>query len=268
MTIFIDPTESRDNTRLPQAIIESSQVLPGLESLTGADLLISPLSEPVIKSISDPMTLPQKLAMDKHIKSGLLVQRKSGRDLTGSIPKLDDILYRMQQWTHRAWLLIIADIKCDHDSQCIIDGWESGYTWTAVDGALSWWQLRGGMLSILSKDILVAPWVNGWLERLKRIETERFHQVRHIQQNLLASDWKDTLMTFPGIGPEKALALADANGSLAWSLCYLSDEESPGILKIPGIGPETIRLARKRLGLNEGYVLSPVYKDSSEEKTK
>lgn len=265
--IFIDPTEARDNTRLPLPVLRASQVLPGLEALTGADLLISPHESPHIKSLPDPLPEPFRLAIEKHITSGLLVQRKTGRDLTSSIGKLDEILGRLLHWTHRPWLLVVADIKCDREGQAIVDGRPSNYTWAAVEGALAWWQLRGGMLTILEHDRLVAPWANGWLARLKKLSDSRYHHVsRQVQQVLLAPDCRDTLMSLPGIGPERAQALLESQGTLAWCLSYLSDPRSVDFAKIEGIGPKTIQSVRAWMGLKEGYVLSPMHVDDEEQK--
>ncbi len=263
--IFLDPTETRDNTRLPQSVIDAGQELPGLERLTGADFLISPLSEPSIKLISEPILMPQKLAIVKHINAGLLVQRKSGRDLTGSITKLDSILHRMLEWTRRPWLLVIADLNCDRDGQCIVDDHESGFSWNAVDGALCYWQLRGGMLTILKRDSLVAGWVNGWLARLEKLQTEKYHQVNRVQQILLSPDWKQTLETFPGIGPDTARSLAESQSTLANCISYLSDEQSIEYEKIPGIGLKRIQQARNWMGLKPNQILVPNYTNEPNE---
>jgi len=40
--IYIDATEARDNTRLPYSLVKCSKPLTGLESLTGADILVTP----------------------------------------------------------------------------------------------------------------------------------------------------------------------------------------------------------------------------------
>lgn len=266
--IYLDPTEARDNTRLPQSIIDAGVELPGLEHLTGADFLISPLQEPCVKSLPDPLSLPLKLAITKHINSGLLVQRKSGRDLTGSITKLDSILQRMLEWTRRPWLLVIADLNCDRDGQCIVDDHPSGFSWSAVEGALCYWQLRGGMLTILKRDSLVAGWVNGWLQRLEKLSSNKFHQVNRVNQVLLSPDWKQTLETFPGIGPDTSKSLAESQGTLANCLMYLSDVHSIEYEKVAGVGLKRIESARHWMGLKENQVLVTNYTDELEEPTK
>ena len=48
--IYFDPTESRRGTRLPDAVIAQGHDLPGLESVTGADILLS--TEPISGSLA------------------------------------------------------------------------------------------------------------------------------------------------------------------------------------------------------------------------
>ena len=71
--IYLDPTEARDNTRMPQGIIDSAKLLEGLETMTGADFLITPKSAPLIESLGD--SVPQRLRLSKAIEMGLLGQR-------------------------------------------------------------------------------------------------------------------------------------------------------------------------------------------------
>lgn len=74
MPIYIDSTEGRNTSVLPD--IPSAKVSTTLEMLTGADILISPLTM--------PCTTPSLVT--KHIKAGaILVQRKSADDLVHSI---------------------------------------------------------------------------------------------------------------------------------------------------------------------------------------
>lgn len=262
--IFIDPTEARVNTRLPEAIVKSSIQLQGLESFTGADLLLSPLSKPELTEVSDSRL--SKIMFQKHVNAGILVQRKSGRDLTSSIPRFDEILKRMLDWTSRPWLLIIADLKCDREGQCVIDGQPSGFSWNAVIGALDSWQDRGGMLTLLYKDSLIVPWINNRLEKLRDLQVHPAKQiVRKIHQALGRPDWKDTLASFPGIGITRANLIAERQGTLAWAISWLSDLRSASENKIAGIGIETIKITHEYLGLRDGEVLIPY---ALEEKSK
>ncbi len=244
MTLFYDPTETRQGTRLHQSVIDASQQLPGLEQQTGADLLISLLKMPPLKECTNSDL--SQMNLHKHCDSGLLVQRKTGRDLTSSIAKLPEILLRMKQWTTRPWLLIVADIKIDRDNNVIIDGENTQYSFGSLDGALTYWQLRGGYYSIISRDSLMPAWINGMLDRLKKLEGNReYFVLRPPEQLLIGSPrWVETLSTFPNVGHDRALKIADHCGSLWSAIEYLSDPEQ----HIDDIGPETIKRARQFLG--------------------
>ena len=52
MKIFYDPTEAREGTKLPMNVIQAGVPLPGLEGLTGGDILISPLSSPELTRVA------------------------------------------------------------------------------------------------------------------------------------------------------------------------------------------------------------------------
>jgi len=246
---------TNDVTKWTQAVIADSQVLPGLETMTGADLLVSPLSQPRMSIVNE--SLPSRTALHKHLRDGLLVQVKRGRDFTSSIPDLEEILFRMREHTSRPWLLIVADLKANREGQCIVDGQDSGFSWNAVDGALCWWQLRGGMVSILGRDGLIGEWVKCWVMRLERLAKEPAKQIiRPTQQILFRSDPRlDILAQFPLLGAERARALLDSQGTLANCLTYLSDRHSPEYCKVAGIGGGIIEKSIQLLGLGENEIL-------------
>lgn len=266
MPLYCDPSETRENTRLPQSILDAATEVPGLENATGADILISLVKMPRLTKVTDD-EFSQNL-LRRHCESGLLIQRKTGRDLTSSITKFPDILQRMLLWTPRPWLLGIADIKVDRDGQAIIDGAESGFTYAALDGALSYWQLRGGYVTILPNERLMAGWVNGWLKRLEQIkETPMYAIFRPPQQAVISMPrWMETLATFPLIGHERAQAVAEYAGTLWAAIDFLTDPP-PGH-SCPGVGPETIRRARLHLQLPDGLCLKVAEQSQNWEKEK
>lgn len=72
--IYIDHTEGRDNTRLSQSILDISKPIIGLETQTGADILITPLDEPLPPNVNIP---PAKPVLKRHCEAGMLIQRIS-----------------------------------------------------------------------------------------------------------------------------------------------------------------------------------------------
>ena len=250
---------TQDATKWTQEVLDHSILLPGLEAATGADLLITTLDEPCLSNLSE-MNLVMMNALKRLVNHGLLVQVKIGRDFTSSIPDLASILKRMLIWSSRPWLLVIADVKRDMLNQGIIDGQDCGYTWNEIQGAIDWWQLRGGMVNpfpIRKHEIL--SWCLDWLPRLRKIETEPIKIVtRSVNQFLAACpDGLETLTTFDGIGIERATAMMEQCGTLADALTFLSNPS----IKIPGISTKTIASARTRLGLAQDEILVKTIKE-------
>src|SRR5436190_9329914 len=101
--LFIENSEARKGTRLPQNVISAARVLNGLEETTGADILLSPLSMPIHN-----LNAIGLLMLKRHIEAGILIQRKSGRDAVNSIPNLPSIQERMRVHTKYPLLIIVG----------------------------------------------------------------------------------------------------------------------------------------------------------------
>jgi len=253
-TVLIDPTEARAGTRLPANVIEHATVIAGLEKLTGADLILSPLDRPTLKELTQCPASIQALKM--HCGKGILIQRKSGTDLIGSISHLPEIQYRIQAWG-LPWLLVTGEIRCSPAQKAIVNGRKSGYSYWSVLGALDSWILRGGGVTILQRDNLIAKWLSDMSKRLGEVETPELILPQRPVQKLTKDAQIDqivaTLMTFPRIGQTTAVALARQCGSLRAALKMLGD---PGVLKrkdrVEGVGPKLIEEFRKVMSLGEG----------------
>jgi len=237
--LYVDPSESRYGSRLPDSVLERATELAGLEERTGGDILISPLPFP---AASDNLLL-------RHCQAGLLVQRKSGQDLVNSITngRLARSLLKMLGWTSRPWLVICARID-HHGDRATLDGRE-GLGYTAVLSALDWWQLRGGYLTILNGDGDLPKWLGGWLDKLRAISEEPIKILTRNPQQALAEDLQMSfLMALPGVGAERAKALLKAAGSPLAALQALVN----GSLSIEGIGQGTRESVREWLSMGQG----------------
>ena len=256
-TVLIDPTEARAGTRLPANVIEHATVIAGLEKLTGADLILSPLDRPTLKELTQCPASIQALKM--HCQAGCLIQRKSGGDFIGSISKLPEIEYRMSQWG-LPYLLVTGELRCSPAQKAIINGRKTGYSYWAIHGALDSWQLRGGYVTILAKDSLISKWLSDQAQRLSKSSESVLIWPQRARQELTQDQNLDqivmTLMSFPRIGQTTAVALARQCGSLRAALKMLGD---PGVLKrkdrVEGVGPKLIEEFRKVMGLREGESL-------------
>lgn len=271
--IFYDPTESRQGTRLPEAVIKAGTPLAGLEAATGADLLLSPLAQPKLDIVDD--TVLSRVKFSKHTDAGMLIQRKTGKDITHLITDHSEIIAKMHPWCRRIapWLLVVGSYNCDGDGGLVVDGQATNWSYAAYQAALDAWQYQGleesrfdgGGVTILPRDNVVASWVSGWLDKLRGMEPVKVLAPKKASQVLtLAKDddnlpWRTTLMTFPGVGEELATRVANYCGTLADSLVFISnpdhtrlkqDENYPN-----GFGPSKFSKAHQWLGLeiNDEY---------------
>lgn len=257
--IFIDPTEGDSDTRLPA--LPGAIVLPGLEQATGADLLLSPLDVP---ASTDTL-------LRKHVAAGaLLVQRKSGGDLVHSVgDRLTSSLARMHTYTGRPAqrvLLCTGTLTCAPDGAALIDGREAMGKFWAVSAALARWGDRGGVVCTLPNDSLIPAWVEMRLKHLREYagpggELRQVYPPNDypmdppalddpLQLPILVRDGRVILAQLTGIGPKLAERIWTMCGkNLGWALTLLTDEASPDLFKIPGIGVTTIRNIRTQMGL-------------------
>lgn len=243
-SVYYDPTEADSDTRLPQSIIAAGRPLGELEHFTGADLLLTPLSLPPLPEVLTA-ALPHQLALKQHVAAGELVQRKTGRDLSSSIPRLVDIEWRMLQWTTYPRLVFIGDLKYAANGNAVIDGADTGFGYQAVVGALDAWQERGGLVTMLSRDAAFPKWIALRLDKLHGPKEARL-TYRAQKQKLLAPDpMLDILTIMPGVGPTRGKALLDHYGSLVRVLVALSDPELGRTCPVEGIGPVTLAKARE-----------------------
>lgn len=264
--IFIDPTEADADTRLPP--IPNAVICNGLEAMTGADLMLSALEAPA----------STETLIRKHVAAGaLLVQRKSGGDLVHSIgDRLTTSLARMHVVTPRASqrvLLFTGTLTCDPNGEAVIDGHSGGYGkfWPVV-AALARWGDRGGVVVQLPTDAFIPQWVEMRLKHLREYadpkETTRLVYPPAdfpmdapaaddpLQLPILVRDGRVILAQLSGIGPKRAQQIWDyCDKNLGWALTLLTDEGSPELHKIPGIGVTTIRNIRTQMGLAPHYRL-------------
>jgi len=283
--ILYDPTEGRASTVIPE-IKEVGQPAPGLERATGADiaitkddvhpeslnykegeevgrLLFSNLPAVDIANqtgVSLPMVL-RTLKFLKAIDGGLLIQRKSGSDLVGSIPYLDIILEKMTIWTRQPWLLVTGNFQSSPNGKVSVNDRTTDFSYNALQGGLDAWQERGGYLALLDRDVLVTEWLKRKQRRLIEHQSHKIVVLRERFQVLVGPDneteWRTTLMTFKGVGLQLADGMAEQYGTLANALTVLSDSDTLKDENRPkGLGITTLAHARKRLGLLDGQKLT------------
>lgn len=294
MPVYYDPTEARKRSRLPQAIIQQGRELTGLEAITGADLLLSLRSFPgdaLTELLKNSRTVKPAVGQVTHLawrgmqpvaiakalevklpfvlqvlkfrdtcQLGLLVQRKTGRDLASSVPRLSEILLKMLDWTDRPWLLFIGQLLCNRRGIAIIDKQNTGFSHAALQGALEKWQLRGGYVTFLSRDGRIAAWVSRQLANLRqgKRDDDKVIARKPRQRMINASSgrgWMTTLMTLRHIDATMAKRVADHYGNLAACIEALTDLDIPLMKDRPkGIGMTTVIDNRRWFGLTKPWM--------------
>jgi hypothetical protein len=270
MAIFIVPSELRKNSNLRKHIDDKHihgmfyEVLPNLEALTGADVMISPDGLPFPRN--DEMIL-------LHIRAGAkLIQVKFGHDLPGSIidSRLNEALARMQDCGAHPWqclLLFVGTIGCDYTSAKVTINGQLTYgkkqmTWYQVDCAIDRWIDRGGSFNPLADGRLIPVRFIGIQNRVNEyqqkqtktimVKPAKFEEVidpvnSHLkrwgiaQKIVVINDFRQTICAIPGvrIGQEKANAIYDYmesnNVHMSFS-GFLSIVDDGSIVNVPGIG--------------------------------
>lgn len=248
--ILFDHSESRQRTRLPQNVIDAGHTLVGLEAETGADILLSPLDLPIRELDGSE---PSLLILSKHIKAGLLIQRKTGRDAVNSIPDYPSILQRMLEHTAYPWLVTVGMYASNRLGNVVVDGRDTLWSWNAYVGAIEAWQLRGGFYTNLSRDGQMLSWIQCWQERLKSElwkGCSEYKLVERIPKQVIgAPSWVGTVMALGiGFGYDKVKFLEDNFTCLGDFLTFFSDERNLKKLKMKGIGESHFRKVKKLVG--------------------
>lgn len=256
--LYYDATESRANTRLHPSILDLGEPVVGLEPATGADLLISPRGAGLASNVN---RLPGKVQLPLYLEHGWLIQRKSGNDLLNSIQDLRRIILRMRSAGDskhaKCWLLICGQYECSRDGKVIVDGWTSGWQWTALQGALEVWQLLGGHISLHPSDEAAAIVLERWtrnIQKMAQIQQENTELAPAPPPTITfdPNPWRTVLMGFPHIGDVLSNKIAEHCGNLVESLLWMTQQDGHGV---PGVGEKMRRDWREFLGLGESQHL-------------
>jgi len=299
--ILCDPTETRNKTRLPDNVASQSTNLQGLEAVTGADILIT------TKSIQDDIRL---IAKDKnstiisHLRwrgysvgdiakstnrpvpfvlevlkfynacqSGILIQRKTSRDICSIIPGSHGsvILNKMMAWCPENWLAVVdARVERNRNDKLVINGIETNYYYNALDGALDAWARRGGFIKWIPRDKDLMVWLTRQLDYLRKRTDEKVLELRQPLQRILGpnddvSHKLSILSALKHVGVGKAKALLDHYGSIAGTLEAILD---PSFVthenRCEGIGEKIVIDNRKLFGLSERWMKMIVTAEENE----
>lgn len=257
MPIYADPSELRQGTRLPKGVVAATLPLPGLETRTGGDILITPLEKPLKDVRRD--VLPVRIMLRQHFDSGaVLVARKSGADLLNSLADLKEVELRMLEWVGPgACWLVHTGVYTVEGNAVTVDGYASRIKPQQVEAALFWWKRRGGHCKHLDSDDHIGAWLNEMLTYARRVMEEPVRYVVHKPAQALVKgkqDWVTTGLAFPpGIGWKKRKAICESlkTDNLESSVANAVFRVTGGVVKIPGIGKALIERCREWCGFDE-----------------
>lgn len=281
--IYSDPSEMRYLTELKEIAGQPLSVFEELEELTGADLLITPHNLPLAV-----MTLPF------HLENGaILVQLKRGDDLVASVgDRAASSLARMiSAGTKASWqrvLLFVGSLNFEAETgAALINGRPNTYvgpnTYWAVQGTIEKWIERGGVFSTIPRMSVLQSWISYKMNHIAEYQKYPEHTVYKekpqlyeptlemvsgvpLQKVSLIRDWRNTLLTLPGIGEKRAEVIYQyvnqncTEKTLFMALYILTNEELA--CKIPGISSSTSKKIREWIGLEDIYELSLSVKEN------
>lgn len=211
--IYYDATEARKRTRVKPSTLAIAQSCEGLEHHTGSDWLIDPLdSIPLPDKLLD--IPPHMIALREHCQVGVLIQRKSGRDLLSSIAELSAIQARMSIWSLQVWLTPVGVTQSGETGVAIFGRKVKGWKWASVQGAFVAWRFRGGSVT---PEVKTDADLTKFFQRIEFKVKEYYHddtktvaKKSHNQHvKLVERNWLNTLSAWPtGIGSGDLLKLA------------------------------------------------------------
>ena len=207
-------------------------------------------------------------------KSGMLVQRKTGRDICSIIPESHGsvILDRMIPWCPECWLVIV-DVRMDRnkDGKLVLNGREIPYYYNQLDGALDAWERRGGFTKWVPRDKDLMVWLARQLEYLQSRTEEKVLLLKKPIQRIVGpndalSRGISLLSCIEGIGVEKARVLLEYYGSVAAALEAVLDPKFYKNKNRPsGFGEVTTVNGRRLFGLTEDWMRMVVVGEESRE---
>lgn len=271
--IFADDTEARKTTRLPKSVRDGARVLTGLEDATGADLLLYD-GDVSLDAVDDTPLAQARLR--KMCQDGILIQRKTERDVCNSIPRLKEHLAKMQLWCPFCWLAVEGHITRALDGKTSVlkrekhyqsgkvfvlyekTGWDYG----AYLAAIVKWQLRGGLY-------LPVPNADAWPSALVTVTRVTQHLRKEPEKVIIGHEKVQTLRiedrqiatvaSLPGLGGKRAPMVWAQYHNLANLIVALSDPYQ----ETDGVGTKGQHNIRQYLGLESTEKLAKVAVDEA-----
>lgn len=254
--LVLDTSETRAGTLMPN--IPGVSVSSILEALTGADVMVSAGEYPATT----------ETLIRRHVEGGaFLIQRKSGFDLIGSLgDDLFESLGRMYAIARRPQqrILLFVGVLTESAGEVLIDGevFQNRTDYFSVQGVLDKWVDRGGVVKFLPGEYLIPRWLKLQESHLREyadhpikmvfgdaVQLTEIEPGDPLQTVRVVKDWRRTLVSLPGLGPELVQRVWEGTENLGQALLLLTDPDFAGV--IPGIGEGKIAAIRRYAGLSD-----------------
>lgn len=242
--------------------------IPTIAQRVGVDVI------DVVKTQEDDI---ESVLYDYLYRGSIVVQRKSGHDLLASVQssRLKESLARMDNAVpYRCQrTLLYTGVFSERDGYVVLDGEETRLQYMSLVMALTAWNNRGGCAVNLCGDQHILEWVKHLESQLDSYqhhsEEQVFSDVYYppdmpdvddvMQTPVEVTDWRRSVITFPGLGVERVNALKEymeKSGYHELSLLNaLNLAVSDSATAIPGWGSKTVDNNRRWLGMPSGYQL-------------
>jgi len=189
----------------------------------------------------------------------LLIERKTPDDFLGSLRdgRLFPQLAGMLEQTRWAYLVITGDFQRGQNGAVITERGQTGWSWSAVQGAILSIQEMGVFIQHSAGDMDYEACIQRIAGRERHsdllLTPPRFPRLLTPPEQVIAS--------LPGIGTDRLQQVMTYCGSAAWALIALTDKTT----QIPGIGEGIKERIRQTLGLRNQTSFQLVTDDTGRE---
>ena len=175
--------------------------------------------------------------------SMILVERKTPDDLLGSLrdERLFLQLSNMLLVTRYAYLMVTGELQRSHDGKVITARGETGWSWTAIQGALLTIQEIGIFVTYCAGDVDYGPAIL----RLGSRDRKPLLELGPAKKPRILNPSEAIVSVLPWIGIERLHSVMDYCQTPANALQALTDQDT----QIPGVPVSVKKRIRQALGL-------------------
>lgn len=191
----------------------------------------------------------------------LVIERKTPNDFLGTL-KEERLFIQMaglqevRKQGYWPYLMITGELQRGANGHVVTDR-ETGWSWTAIEGALLSVQEMGVFVTHCANDYDLEAAILRLADRSRDgkmiLPPARIGKVLGVQAGFLCG--------LPGIGPEKVGEVLAYCGTPAWALVALTDAES----QIPGVGSGIKNNVRYTLGLKDNEQIGILINEKGDE---